>query len=169
MLKVWLLSVVALNLCVLSTVIPFWRSEEVQKTVRGTVFPTNAAYAPMPNLKANFLQLLSHPGATIAAQAETRLLLNMRQNDHVRALPPAGGAAAERPQTTRADVHHMTETVNRKGLFVVFDEPEPHGFWLAKNTVVGSTGQRNIFDLRCSERTHDGTNRSPRLIARAEG
>ena len=24
-----------------------------------------------------------------------------------------------------------------------FDKPEPHGFWLAKNWVVGSTGQRN--------------------------
>ena len=67
MLKVWLLSVVALNLCVLSTVIPFWRSEVVQKTVWETVFPTNAAYSPMPSLQANFLQLLSHPGAAIAA------------------------------------------------------------------------------------------------------
>ena len=26
--------------------------------------------------------------------------------------------------------------------------------------MVGSTGQRNICNLRCSERTHDGTNRS---------
>ena len=40
---------------------------------------------------------------------------------------------------------------------------------LAKYAVVGSTGQRNIFDLRCYERTQDGTNRPPRLIARAEG
>jgi len=31
--------------------------------------------------------------------------------------------------------------------------------------VVGSTGQSNIFDLRCSERTYDGTNRSPKLVA----
>jgi hypothetical protein len=82
----------------------------------------------MPNLQANFLQLLSHSGATIVALAETRLLLDMRQNDHVRALPPAGGAAAEGPQTTRADIHHMTETVSRKGPFVFFDEPEPYSF-----------------------------------------
>ena len=34
---------------------------------------------------------------------------------------------------------------------------------LKKATVV-STGQRNIFDLRCSERTPDGTNRPPRLV-----
>ncbi len=33
-----------------------------------------------------------------------------------------------------------------------------------KKAAVGSTGQRNIFDLRCSERTYDGTNRSPWLV-----
>ena len=36
---------------------------------------------------------------------------------------------------------------------------------ILKKAAVGSTGQRNIFDLRCSERTHDGTNRSPWLVA----
>ncbi len=36
---------------------------------------------------------------------------------------------------------------------------------ILKKAAVGSTGQRNIFDLRCSERTHDGTNRSLRLVA----
>ena len=36
---------------------------------------------------------------------------------------------------------------------------------ILKKATVGSTGQRNIFDLRCSERIHDGTNRSPRLVA----
>ena len=40
---------------------------------------------------------------------------------------------------------------------------------ILKKATVGSTGQRNIFDLRCSERTHDGTNWSPRLVSRAEG
>ena len=36
---------------------------------------------------------------------------------------------------------------------------------ILKKAAVGSTGQRNIFDLRCSERAHDGTNRPPRLVA----
>jgi len=40
---------------------------------------------------------------------------------------------------------------------------------ILKKATVGSTGQRNIFDLRCSERTYDVTNRSPRLVTRAEG
>ena len=30
---------------------------------------------------------------------------------------------------------------------------------ILKKVTVGSTGQRNIFELRCSERTHDGANR----------
>jgi transposase-like protein len=38
-----------------------------------------------------------------------------------------------------------------------------------KKAAVGSTGQRNIFYLRCSERTYDGTNQSPWLVTRAEG
>jgi transposase len=40
---------------------------------------------------------------------------------------------------------------------------------ILKKATVGSTGQRNFFDLRCSERTYDGTNRSPWLVTRAEG
>lgn len=40
---------------------------------------------------------------------------------------------------------------------------------ILKKATVGSTGQRNIFDLRCSERTYDGTNRSPWIVARTEG
>jgi transposase len=39
---------------------------------------------------------------------------------------------------------------------------------ILKKATVGSSGQRNIFGLRCFERTHDGTNRSPWLVARAE-
>ena len=39
---------------------------------------------------------------------------------------------------------------------------------ILKKAAVGSTDQRNIFRLRCSERTHDGTNRSPWLVAGAE-
>jgi hypothetical protein len=40
---------------------------------------------------------------------------------------------------------------------------------VAKKAEVGSTGQRNIFNLRCSERTYDYTKRSPWLVTRAEG
>jgi len=47
----------------------------------------------------------------------------------------------------------MTQPIRWERPNMFFDEPEPHGFWLAKNWVVGSTGQRNIFDLRCFERT----------------
>ena len=36
---------------------------------------------------------------------------------------------------------------------------------ILKKATVGLTGQRNIFDSRCSERNPDGTNRPPRLVA----
>lgn len=39
----------------------------------------------------------------------------------------------------------------------------------AKYAVVGSTGQRNILDLGCSERTHNVTNWSPWIVARTQG
>ncbi len=67
MLNVWALSVVALNLRVLSTTSPFSRSEEVQKTVRGTVFPTNAPDTAVPDIDTDFLQFFGHPRAAIAA------------------------------------------------------------------------------------------------------
>jgi transposase-like protein len=40
---------------------------------------------------------------------------------------------------------------------------------IPKKAAVGSIGQRDIFGLRCSERTHDGTHRSPWLVTRTEG
>ena len=39
---------------------------------------------------------------------------------------------------------------------------------ILKKAAVGSTDQRNIFDLRCFERTRDGTNWSRWLVAGAE-
>jgi hypothetical protein len=97
MLNMWSLSVVALNLRVLSTLIPFSHSEEVQKTVWGTVLPPNAPDPPVPHIDPNFLQFLGHPRAALAAQAEPRLFLDMGQNDHVCVLPATGREAAYGP------------------------------------------------------------------------
>lgn len=46
--------------------------------------------ATMANVQAQLLQFLGHPWAAITAQAEARLFLDMRQNDHVGALPLTG-------------------------------------------------------------------------------
>ena len=40
---------------------------------------------------------------------------------------------------------------------------------ILKKATVGSTGQRNIFYLRCSERTHNVTNWSPWIVACTKG
>jgi hypothetical protein len=59
----------------------------------------------------------------------------------ITALSTAGRATAERPQSARADLHNMTQALCRKLISVFFHKPEPHGFWLAKNTVafIGET------------------------------
>jgi hypothetical protein len=59
----------------------------------------------------------------------------MRQNHHIHALPAAGRAAAERPQAMWADSHHPAQPADWEGPALFFYEPEPHGFWLAKNWV----------------------------------
>jgi hypothetical protein len=64
---------------------------------------------------------------------------------------------------------HPAHRPDRKDQPVLGNKRIPHRDSLAKYAVVGSTDQRNIFDLRCSERTYDGTNWSPWIVARAEG
>ena len=93
------------------------------------------------------LQFFCHPGAAVATQAQSRLLLDVRQNHHVHVQPAAGRAAAESPQPVGADIHRPTQPVYRESPALFFNEPEPHGFWLAKNWVVGSTGQRRAVEV----------------------
>lgn len=88
---------------------------------------------PVPDIDANLLEFFGHPGPAMAAKAQPRLLLDVRQNDHVHVLPAAGRAAAKGSQPTRADIHHLAQPVDRESSTLFFDEPEPHGFWLAKN------------------------------------
>ena len=65
------------------TSMPFWRSEEDQKTVRGTVFPTNAAHATLANAQAQLVQFLGHARSAIATQTQAVLVADMRQDHHV--------------------------------------------------------------------------------------
>ncbi len=92
------------------------------------VFAHQATDTPVTDIDANLFQFFGHSGPAIAAQTQTRLFLDMRQNDHIRALPVAGRAAAESPQPARADVHHLTQPVDREGPALFFDETKPHGF-----------------------------------------
>lgn len=56
-----------------------------------------AAGQRVPHIDADLLQLFGHPGAAIATPAQARLLLDVRQNHHVHALPAAGRPAAKGP------------------------------------------------------------------------
>ena len=51
---------------------------------------------------------------TAAAQAETRLFLNMRQRDQIRSLPATGGTVAESTQAAWADIHDTAHPANGK-------------------------------------------------------
>ena len=84
----------------------------------------------------------------MAARAKTRLFLDVRQNDHVRARTAAGRAAAEGPQTTRADIHHPALALDRERPSVVFDQPEPHDFWRAKKGGGGFNRSAQRLDQR---------------------
>lgn len=63
--------------------------------------PVRAHQSPDPamaSIDADFLQFPSHPWAAIAAQAQTRLFLDMGRNNHVHVLPATGRAAAKGSQ-----------------------------------------------------------------------
>ena len=62
---------------------PFWHSEEDQKTVRGTGFPTNAAHPALADADAQLVQLLGHPWSAVAAQAQAVLVADMGEEHHV--------------------------------------------------------------------------------------
>ena len=89
----------------------------------------------MANIDANFLKFFSHAWPAIAAQAQPRLFFDVGQNDHISALPAAGGTVQESPKAARADIQDLAQPVDREGPAMFFDEPKPHGFWLAKNWV----------------------------------
>ena len=109
---------------------------ELARSFNGNpVLTHQATDAPVTHIDTDLLQLLSHPWAAIAAQAQARLFLDVGQNDHIRALPAAGGTVPESPQSTRADIYYLTKSINREGPALFFNKPKPHGFWLAKNWV----------------------------------
>ena len=99
------------------------------------VLPHQSPDPAMAYIDANFLQFLSHPGTAMAAQAQTRLFLDRGKNNHVHTLPATGRAAAKGSQPAGADIPHLAQPVDREGPTLLFDEPEPHRFWLAKNWV----------------------------------
>ena len=61
----------------------FCRSEEVQKTVWETVFPTNATDTALADAHAKLVQFLCHARSAVAAKAEPVLVADMGQEHHV--------------------------------------------------------------------------------------
>ena len=77
----------------------------------------------------------------------------MRQRDQIRPLSSTGWAAAERPQTTWANIHDLAETRRFESPRMLFYEPEPHGFWPAKNCVAFFKISLSSLRMRFSRRS----------------
>ena len=107
----------------------------------------------MTNIQADLFQFLSHTRPAIAAKAETGLFFDVGQRDHIRPLSATGWAVTERPSAARADIHDMAHPSNGKCRLVFFDEPKPHGFWLAKNTVAFFRISLSSLRIRFSSRS----------------
>ena len=105
------------------------------------------------DINAYLFRLFGHPRAATAAQAQARLLLDMGQNHHVDVLPAAGRAAVKGPQPAWADVHHMAQPVGRERPNMFFNEPEPHGFRLAKIWVAFFRMSLSSRSMRFSRRS----------------
>ena len=96
----------------------FWRSEEGQKTVRGTVFPADATHAAPPgdclqspagqwlaDAQAQLVQRLGHARATVAAQTQAVLITDMGQKHPVASRPVRRWPRLPRPEPALCHAH----------------------------------------------------------------
>ena len=75
---------------------------------RYAVLTHQLAHAAVADIQADLLQLFHHPWPTIAAKAETGLLLDVSQRHQIRSLPATRRTTAEGTQPPCADVRVLT-------------------------------------------------------------
>jgi len=107
---------------------PFWRSEEDQKTVRGTVFPTNAAHPALADTDAQLVQFLGHAGPTITAQAQAVLIADMGEEHHVAPLAMRRGPVLPGMEPTLGHPHQTAEMAARESAAILGNILKSHGF-----------------------------------------
>ena len=127
MLKVWLLSVRRRENDPPDHFLTLLHFEFVSSFNNDSVLTHQTADPPVPHFDANFFQLFGHSWAAIAAQTQTRLFLDVGQNNHVHVLSAAGRTAVEGAQAAWADIHHQAHPVDGESAPMFFDKPEPHG------------------------------------------
>ena len=106
---------------------PFRRSEEVQKTVRGTVFPTNATDATLADPQAQLVQLLGHTRPAVAAQAQTMLIADIGQEHHVAPLAMRWWPVLPSLEPALCHAHQSAQMAARQGAAIVGNVLKPHG------------------------------------------
>ncbi len=107
---------------------PFWRSEEDQKTVRGAVFPTNTAHATLADANAQLVQLLGHAWPAIAAKAQPVLLADMRKDHHVAPLTMRWWPVPPGAQPSIRHAHQLAQATARQVSTIIDNELKSHGF-----------------------------------------
>jgi hypothetical protein len=136
---------------------------ELARSLNGDpVLAHQATDAPVTDINANLFQFFGHSWAAVTAQAQTRLFLDMRQHNQICPLPAAGRSATESPKSARADVHNLTQPVDLEGPTMFFDEPKPHGFWLAKNWVAFFRLSLSSLSMRFSRQSRSFSRASSR-------
>ncbi len=70
------------------------------------VLAHQTANTAMPDIEAQLLQLLGHPGAAVAAQAQAMLIADMGQQHHVGALASRRRALPPGPQSAIRHAQH---------------------------------------------------------------
>ena len=107
---------------------PFWRSEEGQKTVRGTVFPTNAPDTTLADAKTQLVEFFGHAWPAIAAQAAAMLFTDMRQDHHVTPLALRRRPLLPGPEPAVSHPHQAAQTAARQSATVIGNELKLHSF-----------------------------------------
>lgn len=87
-----------------------------------------SANQAMTDVQTHLFQFFGHAWTAIAAHAETRLFLNVGQDNHVSPLPLAGRSAAISTQTAGTNLQDVAHGLRAKGITMFFDKSEPHGF-----------------------------------------
>ena len=87
-----------------------------------------SAATAVTDIQANSCRPLGHARSAITAKVKLRLFFDVCERDHIRSLPTAVRAAAERPQPASAKVHHLEKTSRIERSHVFFNEPKPHDF-----------------------------------------
>jgi len=130
MLKLWLRSVVALNVWFLLTVMLFCRIKRPMRPLTADCF----AIAGRAMDARHQSQAFGHTGPAVAAQRQAGLFADVGQQNHACSLSPTGWTRSQ-ALAARTEAHNPAQAVHRGVVAVFFNEGKSRLLLCAKNTV----------------------------------